>query len=90
MKIFCVYFDLNEPDQQLDAVINYLSHFNAGISAGSRAWFVKSTKTPEQIRDEMCALPIPTGFSILVFEVSSNWKSCNVRDEVNSWMGKHI
>ena len=90
MKIFCVYFDLNEPDHQLDIIANYLNHFNAGISTGSRAWFVKSTKSPEQIRDEICSLPIPSGFQVVVFEVGSKWTTCNIRDEVTSWMGKHM
>ena len=90
MKIYCVYFDLNEPDQQFDAITHYLSHFNAGVSAGSRAWFVKSTKSPEQIRDEICSLSMPSGFQVVVFEVAGKWTTCNIRDEVNSWMGKHV
>ena len=90
MKIFCVYFDLNEPEHQLDAITNYLSHFNAAINIGSRAWIVKSTKTPEQIRDEISALPISPGFQIVVFEVGSKWTTYNLRDEVSSWMGKHV
>ena len=90
MKIFCVYFDLNEPDLQLDVITNYLNHFNAGVSVGTRAWFVKSTKAPEQIRDEISILPMPPGFQVLVFEMGSKWTTYSIRDEVTSWMGKHM
>lgn len=90
MKIFSIYIDLNEPDQQQDTVAEYLNSFNAGTRAGERLWFVKSGKKPEEIRDEINKLPIPAGYHVLIFEVGDKWTTHSARNEVNSWMGKHI
>ena len=90
MNILCVYIDLNEPQQQLDKIAAYLDSFNAGIRAGERAWFVKTTKKPGEIQDDINRLPIPSGYHVLIFEVGEKWATQSARDEVNSWMGKHI
>ncbi len=90
MRILCVYFDLNEPAQQLEKIADYLDRFNAGIRAGDRLWFVKTTKQPGQIRDEINQLSIPAGYHVLIFEAGDKWSTHSAKDEVNSWMGKHI
>ncbi len=90
MKILCIYIDLNEPDQQLDPIAEYLNSFNAGTRGGERLWFVKSGKKVEQVRDEINALPIPPGYHVVIFEVGEKWATHSARNEVNSWMGKHI
>jgi hypothetical protein len=90
MNILCVYVDLNEPEQQLEKVADYLSSFNAGTRAGERMWFVKTSKKPDQVRDEINKLSIPAGYHILIFEVGEKWVTHSAKDEVNSWMGKHI
>ena len=90
MKIYCIYFDLNEPEQQLTLITDYLRSFNAGIRAGDNLWFVKSTKSPQQIRDNINALNMLSGYHVLAFETGSKWATHNTRDIVDSWMGKHV
>lgn len=90
MTIQCIYVDLNEADQQLDPIATYLSGFNAGIRAGDRLWFVKTSKKPDQIRDEINELPLSAGYHVLIFEVGDKWSTHSAKNEVNSWMGKHI
>ncbi len=90
MRILCVYVDVADARLQLDTIVAYMEKFNAGTRAGEHLWFVKTGKKPTEICDEIAQLSLPEKYDVLIFEVGEKWATHSARDEVKSWMGKHI
>lgn len=91
MKTYLISYDLIRPESFPD----YVRLFNTIKSAKFWAkplksvWFVKTTLSSAQIRDELMKV-IDRNDKIMIIEVTNNWAAYNLPTEVTDWMQKGL
>ena len=87
MRTYLISYDLIRPE----SLPEYIKLFNTIKTANFWAkplqsvWFVKTTLSSAQIRDELQKV-IDANDKIVVIEVTNNWASYGISQEVIDWM----
>lgn len=72
-RIIQINYDLMAPGQNYEAVKKYVESYGYGnwVKALASLWFIKTTKTPAQVRDEI-ALVVDRNDKVLVMDTTGD------------------
>jgi hypothetical protein len=88
MNTFCVYYDLDHPDQQYPLISAYLCNFPAFTRMGERMWLINTNTSSSSIISEINALNMPRGFRVMIIRAGEDWASHGLREQTAAWL-KH-
>lgn len=91
MNTYLISYDLGLPETQasyaqLTAYIKSFSHWAKPLQS---VWFVKTTKTAGQIRDEI-KTSLDSNDKVIVIKVTPGWGTYAISKQVTDWMHKNI
>jgi len=90
MSTYLVGYDLDKPDQEYEPLIKKLKSYGTWWHNLDSTWFVVSTNTVTQVRDELGEL-VGKSDKLLVVEVTlDSWASRGFNKEANDWLTKHV
>lgn len=83
MSVLLVSYDLNSPGQDYDPVWAALRKYTH-CHALESTWFLDTTKSPSEVRDQLCAL-VDKNDQIFVFRLRKHWAACR-SDPGTKWL----
>lgn len=90
MNTLMVGYDLNQPGQDYDKLIDYLKSFGTYWHHLDSTWFLKTTMTAVQLRDEL-KVYVDKSDELLILNVSGDaWASCGFTDKGNDWLRNQL
>ena len=86
----CVSYDLPE-DSDYSEVIDYLKQFKGWWHHLESTWFVVTSKSAAEVRDDLSDR-LPNGGKVIVFAVSvgSRWATSGIPERGATWLTKHF
>jgi hypothetical protein len=85
-RTIAIHYYLKSPGGNYATVDAYIETLGTWAHIHESLWFVRTTKTVSEIRDELAAR-LRTQDRILAVEVTGDsWASSNLNDDVNEWM----
>ena len=84
MTIYCVGYDLMK-EKDYPELIEKLKSSGAYAHAQGSLWFIKSSKSASELRDELKAF-MDEDDKLIVIRVTLPWASSNLSKEVNDWL----
>lgn len=86
MAVYCVSYDLID-DKKYEKLFEKIKSYGYYAHAQESLWFVKTSKTAEELRDELRAV-VDKDDKIIVIKVVLPWASLNLPKEVNDWLNQ--
>ncbi|HEY8722252.1 MAG TPA: hypothetical protein VIL92_00160 [Gaiellaceae bacterium] len=86
MNTLLVGYDLNKPAQNYAGLIEALKSHGTWWHHLDSTWFIRTTRTPSQLRDELMEL-IDANDELLVMNVSGDvWATSGLPQRANDWL----
>jgi len=89
MKTLMVSYDLKTPGQKYDPIYEYLKGFDGWAHALDSLWFVRTDKSPSEVRDELGAI-IDANDHVLVLDVTGDDWASRLTTPLNDWLQNHM
>lgn len=91
MKTYLISYDLVIPERLSDYIrlFDTIKTANFWAKPLESVWLVKTTLSSVQVRDELRKV-IDSNDKILVIEVTNDWASYNLSQEIVDWMQREL
>lgn len=87
-----ISYDLRVPETSDDykRLITYIKSFSLWAKPLYSVWFVKTSKTCSQVRDEIKRETDANDRALVIEVTDADWATSNVDTEVTDWMKKNL
>lgn len=90
MAVHWVNYDLNKEGQDYTKLIDYLKSHQAWAKPLKSSFFVKTTMTAAQLRDEVKKHIDATDDVVVVTVTGSSWATFGLSSQLNEWLRNNL